>query len=86
MKILKIIFGGSSMTGLVAVIMVFSIPIVAIVTGHHRAQTKLKGKMILNEIELEKLKNQNYLIETEKMRLEIEKMKLENPIKQEKII
>ncbi|WP_163100048.1 hypothetical protein [Peribacillus alkalitolerans] len=74
------------MTGLVAVIMVFSIPIVAIVTGHFQTQTKLKGKFIQDELELEKLKNQNYLIETEKMRLEIEKMKLNDTFKQEKIL
>jgi hypothetical protein len=41
-------------------------------------------KMIQDEIELEKLKHQNYLIETEKMRLELKKMNhsqaLENKI------
>ncbi|MBZ5752715.1 MULTISPECIES: hypothetical protein [Metabacillus] len=66
------------MTGLVAVILIFSIPILGIVTTHFQTQSKIKHKMIKNELELEKLKHANYLIETEKMRLELEqKLKLE---------
>jgi hypothetical protein len=65
------------MTGTISVIMVFSIPIIAIVTSHFQKQAKLKHKMIIDEMELEKLKHQNYLIETEKMKLELEKMKIE---------
>lgn len=62
------------MTGLIAVIMVFSIPIIAILTSHFQKQAKIKRDMIKDEIELEKLKQQNYLMETEKLRLELEKM------------
>lgn len=66
------------MTGLVAVILIFSIPILGIVTTHFQTQSKIKHKMIKDELELEKLKHANYLIETEKMRLELEqKLKLE---------
>lgn len=64
------------MTGIIVVIMIFSIPIIAIVTDHFQQQTKLKHKMIKDELELEKLKHENYLIETQKMRLELEQMKL----------
>jgi hypothetical protein len=71
--------GGKSMTGLVSVIMIFSIPIVAILTGHFQSQTKLRHKIIREELELEKLKHENFLIETEKMKLELEKMKIEGP-------
>ncbi|MEH7176918.1 hypothetical protein [Neobacillus vireti] len=67
------------MTGTIAVIMVFSIPIIAILTGHFQKQSKIKYKIIEGELELEKLKHQNYLIETERMRLELEQMKLEEP-------
>ncbi len=67
------------MTGTIAVIMVFSIPIIAIVTGHFQKQSKIKYKMIEGELELEKLKHQNYLMETDRMRLELEQMKLEEP-------
>ncbi len=65
------------MTGTIAVIMVFSIPIIAILTTHFQKQSKIKYKMIQGELELEKLKHENYLIETERMRLELERMKLD---------
>ncbi|WP_338014662.1 hypothetical protein [Paenisporosarcina cavernae] len=64
-------------TGTISVIMVFSIPIIAIITGHLSSTKKLKSTMIKDELELEKTKQQNYLIETEKMKVELEKMKLE---------
>jgi len=63
------------MTGLVAVIMIFGIPIVAIVTTHLQKQSKIKAEMLKDQLELEKLKHENYLIETEKMKLELEKSK-----------
>ena len=65
-------------TGLVAVVMVFSIPLVAIITSHFQTQAKLKNKMIESEIELEKLKHENFVIETQKMRLQLEQLKLED--------
>lgn len=64
------------LTGLIAVVMAFSIPLTAIITAHFRKSEKLKHLRILNEIELEKLKHENFVIETQKMRLELEKMKL----------
>ncbi|MBB6447718.1 hypothetical protein HNR53_004427 [Bacillus benzoevorans] len=63
-----------NMTGTIAVIMVFAIPIIAILTSHFQKQSKIKRDMIKDEIELEKLKQQNYLMETEKLRLELERM------------
>lgn len=65
--------------GLVAVVMVFGIPIVAILSSGHTKQTKLKAQMVKDQLELERLKHENYLIETEKMRLDLEKMQLESP-------
>lgn len=67
------------MTGVIAVIMVFSIPIIAILTTHFQKQSTIKQKMIQDQLELEKLKHENYLIETQKMRLELEQMKVQNP-------
>ncbi|WP_201713971.1 hypothetical protein [Rossellomorea arthrocnemi] len=67
------------MTGTIAVIMIFSIPILGIITDHFQKQSKLKQKMLEGELELEKLKHENFVIETQKMRLELEKMKLEDP-------
>lgn len=71
------------MVGLIAVIMVFSIPLAAIITSHLEAQTKLKHKMIESELELERLKNENFVIETQKMRLELEQLKLEDAKKEQ---
>ncbi|MBT2679884.1 hypothetical protein J7E38_12795 [Bacillus sp. ISL-35] len=58
--------------------MVFSIPLVAIVTSHYQKVAKIKHNMIKDEIELERLKHENYLLETEKMKLEL--TKLESPL------
>lgn len=58
--------------------MVFSIPLVAIVTSHYQRVAKIKHSMIKDEIELERLKHENYLLETEKMKLEL--MQLESPL------
>lgn len=66
------------MTGVITVIMIFSIPIIAIITDHLQKQSKMKHKMILDQMELEKLKQENFLIETQKMRIELEQMQLED--------
>ena len=68
---------------LVAVIMIFSIPLAAIITSHLETQTKLKHKMIESSIELERLKHENYVIETQKLRLDLEQMKLEDARKEQ---
>ncbi|WP_422122131.1 hypothetical protein DHX103_09880 [Planococcus sp. X10-3] len=68
---------------LVTVIMIFSIPLAAIITSHLETQTKLKHKMIESEIELERLKHENYVIETQKLRLELEQMRLEDAKKEQ---
>jgi hypothetical protein len=69
----------SPMTGTIAVIMVFGIPLTAIITSHFQKQSKIKANMLKDELELEKLKHINYLAETEKMKLELEQMKIESP-------
>ncbi len=63
---------------IVSVVMIFSIPIVGIVTDHLRKQTKLKHQMIKDQLELEKLKHENYLLETEKLRLELQKIAIDD--------
>jgi len=67
-----------TMTGLVAVIMIFAIPIIAIISEHSKDKLKLKRKMLQDEIALEKLKHENFLLETNKMKLEVEKLEIEN--------
>lgn len=66
------------MTGLVAVVLIFSIPIIAILADHSQKKAKVRLQAVEKELELEKLKRENYLIETEKMKYELEKMKAEN--------
>ncbi len=61
-----------------SIVMPFSIPIVAIVAFFLYKQTKVKHEILKDQIKLEQLKQENYLIETEKMKLELEKMRLEN--------
>ncbi|MCM3357584.1 MULTISPECIES: hypothetical protein [unclassified Psychrobacillus] len=58
--------------GLVAIVMVFSIPLTAIWTTHLRKMQSMKSKVIKDEIELERLKYDNFLLETEKMRLDLQ--------------
>jgi hypothetical protein len=72
------------MTGTITIIMVFSIPLVAIVTSHYQRVAKIKHNMIKDEIELERLKHENYLLETEKMKLEL--MKIESPLEKTKVL
>lgn len=64
------------MTGIIAVIMIFSIPILGIITSHLKDSQKIKASMLKDELELEKLKYDNFIVETEKMRLELENMKV----------
>ncbi|MGE7186113.1 hypothetical protein ACQKKK_19720 [Peribacillus sp. NPDC006672] len=74
------------MIGLVTVVLIFSIPIIAILTSHFEKQAKTKQNMIKDELELEKLKHANFLIETEKMRLELDQMKFEESKDEPKLL
>ncbi|USK50942.1 hypothetical protein LIT38_05640 [Bacillus sp. CMF12] len=74
------------MTGTIAVVMTFSIPIIAILTFHTQRLAKIKHNMIKDEITLEKLRQENYLLETEKMKLQLEQMRIESPKDHTKII
>ncbi|KGR79551.1 hypothetical protein CD29_05485 [Ureibacillus manganicus DSM 26584] len=48
------------------------ISVVAIVTDYLHKQAKLKIEATREEIELERLKQENFMLETEKIRMEIE--------------
>ncbi len=67
------------LTGLATIIMAFSVPIIAIVTNFLKGREKLKLQIVEKELELEKLKNENYLLETEKMKQELKKLELDEP-------
>ncbi|MCL6573622.1 MAG: hypothetical protein K6T88_18395 [Bacillus sp. (in: Bacteria)] len=74
------------MTGVISVIMVFSIPIIAILTSHFQKQSKIKQLMLKDELELEKLKHENYLLETQRMRLELDIIKVEDSTSKIKLV
>ena len=59
------------------VVVVMCVPITAIITEHKRKIAKINIDFTQEQIKLEKLKQQNFIIETEKMKLELEKMKLD---------
>lgn len=60
--------------GIVALVM--AVPITEVITKYKERTLKIKAEIIREEIALEKLKQQNFIIETEKMKLELEKMRL----------
>lgn len=66
------------MVGLISVVMIFSIPLVAILTDHFQKQAKIQKEMLKDQLELERLKNENYLLETEKLRLELDQMRFKD--------
>ncbi|GIN84634.1 hypothetical protein J6TS2_10200 [Heyndrickxia sporothermodurans] len=65
------------MEDIIILAIIMTVPITAIVTSHIRKNTKIKSGILREQLELEKLKQQNYLMETEKLRLELEKMQLD---------
>ncbi|MCA1062561.1 hypothetical protein QTG56_17180 [Rossellomorea sp. AcN35-11] len=74
------------MTGTIAVIMIFSIPILGIITDHFQKQSKMKQKMIEDQLELERLKHDNFVIETQKLRLELEQMNVKDSKEKSQIL
>lgn len=59
------------------VMIVMTIPLTAIITDHKRRMAVYQADRLQDEIVIEKLKQQNFIAETEKMKLELEKMKLD---------
>lgn len=61
------------------VVLIVLISSVAGLIKNHQSKTvrieKIKSHRVKDELELEKLKHENYLLETDKMRLELEQMK-----------
>ncbi|MGE7665975.1 hypothetical protein ACQKMN_09655 [Ureibacillus composti] len=67
------------------VLIASTIPITAIITTYLSKQSKLKLEVLKYEIDLEKIRKESYILETEKLRLEIEytreKLALNQPFK-----
>ena len=72
------------MSYVITVLIIFSVPLTRIITGHLEAQTKLKRAMLKDQLTLEKLKHENFLLETNKLKLEVEKMEKENILLEKK--
>lgn len=60
-------------------VMIFSVPLSAIITAHMRQSKQLQIQMLQEQYKLEKLKHENFLLETEQLKLELQKMQLEAP-------
>ena len=74
----KLLEGKCGMTGTIIAIMALSIPIIAIVSKYLESQTQTKSNMLKDELELEKLKHENYVSETQLLRLQLEQRNLED--------
>lgn len=63
---------------LMVVLIVLISTVAKIIKDHESKKVKLekiKSERVKDELELEKTKHENYLLETEKMRIELEQMK-----------
>ena len=68
-----------------AIVMAAAIPLTALLTNHFQKQTKIKRQMLKDQVELERLKQQNFIAETEKLKLELKKMELDYTHEQKKL-
>ncbi|MBF9296984.1 hypothetical protein MXM59_10325 [Mammaliicoccus sciuri] len=70
------------------VVLIVLISSVAGLIKNHQSKTvrieKIKSQRVKDELELEKLKHENYLLETDKMRLELEQMNETDKVNLEK--
>lgn len=64
-----------ALIAIIAICMAGAIPITAIITGHIRSKERIKIQLLMQEIELEKIRLQGYEQETEKLRIELQKEK-----------
>ncbi|KIL52469.1 hypothetical protein [Jeotgalibacillus campisalis] len=69
-----------AITDLVAIVMSLSIPIVIIIGYYSQRQSVIKKSIVEGEIELEKLRQENYLLETEKLKIELDHRNLPQSI------
>ena len=73
-------------TALVLVGGIVSIPLYAMRRGYNQSDEKLKIKKIVEEQKLEQVKQDNYLLENQSMALELEKIKKERELREEKAL
>lgn len=71
--------------GLAAVILTFTVPLYAIYRGYNQSDDKMELKKMKEQRRLEEIKQENYLLENESMRIELDKIKKENERKQKSL-
>jgi cell division protein FtsL len=69
---------------IVIVLAIFLISLAGIITDHLEKRTKLNRAILKDQLELERLKHENFLLETEKLKVELEKMEKENNLLERK--
>ncbi|ETT87398.1 hypothetical protein MKZ08_20370 [Viridibacillus sp. FSL R5-0477] len=62
------------------------IPIVAISSKAFNDRLRIKHSILKDEIELEKLKQQSFIAETERLRLEIEQVRSSSPLSKDALL
>ncbi|QPC48198.1 hypothetical protein [Mangrovibacillus cuniculi] len=62
------------------------VPITQEVTAHFRKMQQIKASMLKDELELEKLKYENYLVETEKLRLTLQEAQRKNHLLEDPVL
>jgi len=73
-------------TSLVLVGGVVSIPLYAMRRGYNQSDEKLEIKKLVEQRKLEKVKQDNYLLENKVMALELEKIKKERELQEQKAL
>ncbi|CDZ98979.1 hypothetical protein BN1048_00098 [Jeotgalicoccus saudimassiliensis] len=64
--------------GLVAVLSAFGIPAYAIYRFFNQSDDKVEARKLYEQRRLEEIKQENYLLENESMRIELDKIRKEN--------
>ena len=59
--------------------LIFSVPVIRAITDHLEEKARIKASSVKDASELERLKQENSIIETEKMKIELEQMRLQSP-------
>lgn len=71
------------LVGFVAVVMSLGIPLYAIKRSYDASDSKRQLKNIKEEQQLEKLRQENFLLENKHMELELEKIKTDRKLREE---
>lgn len=71
--------------GLTAVVLSLGIPIYAIYRGYNQSDDKVEARKLYEQRRLEEIKQENYLLENESMRIELDRIRKENSKRQKSL-